>query len=214
MNNPHRGTRIWLVRHGQTILNKQRRYQGRSDPPLTDYGVRQATALAYRLRRIPFGVVLVSPLERTHATATEILAMRSSVMQPQIIESANWHEGNHGQWEGLTYQEVQQRFPDEVRARFAAGAHGKPTGGESLADVAYRINEAWNDLLGSYAGARVLVVTSATPIQLVLCNAFGLHPDNYWHWRIDLGSITCIDVYQAGAILRMVNEVPRWGKEK
>jgi 2,3-bisphosphoglycerate-dependent phosphoglycerate mutase/probable phosphoglycerate mutase len=206
-----RRTSIWLVRHGQTEQNRQRRYQGRSDSPLTAYGQQQVAALAHRLRRIPFGVALVSPTGRTQATARTLLEGRASV---SAIEAPGWAETNHGQWEGLTYYEVLQQFPAEAQARFAGGAEGKPSDGESLADVAARVGAAWNDLLHSYPGGRVLVVTHAAPIQLVLCATTGMPITAYWHWRIDLGSVTCLDVYPAGAIIRMVNEVPRIARQK
>jgi 2,3-bisphosphoglycerate-dependent phosphoglycerate mutase/probable phosphoglycerate mutase len=200
-------TSIWLVRHGQTLLNKAGRYQGRYDSPLTDYGQRQAAALAQRLRRIPFEVALVSPTGRAQATAQAVLAGRSPAV-PQVDAPA-WAETDHGRWEGLTYREVLARFRDEAQSRFAGGAEGRPTGGECLADVAARVGAAWDDLLQRYPGGRVLVVTHATPIQLVLCAVSRLPITEHWRWRIDLGSLTCLDVYGAGPIVRMVNEVPR-----
>jgi 2,3-bisphosphoglycerate-dependent phosphoglycerate mutase/probable phosphoglycerate mutase len=196
-------TSIYLVRHGQTEANLRRRYQSWSDSPLTPYGRRQAAAAAWRLRRIPFTLALVSPVERARDTALPLLEGRALERR----EDRRWAEASHGRWEGLTYREVQQRFPDEAQARFAAGAHGKAQDGESLAEVAARVAEAWDELLGR-PGARVLIVTHATPIQLTLCRTFGLAPDQHWHWRIDLGSITCLDIYAGGAIVRMVNEVP------
>lgn len=199
-------TSVWLVRHGQTVLNLQRRYQSWSDSPLTDYGQRQVAALARRLRRLPFDSALVSPVERTRATARALLADRPAV---PLIESPNWAETHHGSWEGLTYREVLARYPTAAHARFADALNGKPPGGESLAAVAHRVAAAWADLLLHQRGGRVLVVTHATPIQLVLCTAFGLAPTAHWHWRIDLGSVTCLDVYGASVIVRMVNEVPR-----
>ena len=160
------------------------------------------------MRRLPFDGALTSPLERTRATAAAILAVRTS--PAPLRETPDWHETHHGNWEGLTYREVLARFPDEARTRFAHGASGKPTGGESLAEVAQRVSAAWHNLLSSYPGGRVLVCTSATPIQLVLCNTSGMSAENHWHWRIDLGSVTCLDVYGTDAIIiRMVNEVPR-----
>lgn len=198
-------TSIWFVRHGQTIMNRHQRYQSWSDSPLTEYGELQIAALAQRLHRIPFQVALVSPTGRTCATACRIIETRSSV---RFIEAPNWAETHHGRWEGLTYQEVHERFPEQVQARFSQGADGKAPDGESLAEVAERVTRAWNDLLNSYPGGRVLIVTHATPIQLVLCATFGLLPTDHWRWRIDLGSVTCLDVYQSATIVRMINEVP------
>src|SRR5262245_17890700 len=198
-------TSIWLVRHGQTALNRARRYQGATDSPLTPYGLRQAAALARRLRRIPFGVAVVGPALRAQVTAETILAERDT----PIVEDSRWREASHGRWEGLTYHEVRTRFPVEAATRFADALHGKPEGGESLAEVAERVVEGWRTLLGQHPGGRVLVVTHATPIQLVLCLLSGMAPAQHWRWRIDLGGLTAIDVYGGGAIVRMVNEAPR-----
>ena len=198
-------TSIWLVRHGQTKLNKARRYQGISDDPLTPFGLRQANALAERLRRMPFKVAVVSPLQRAQITAETILADRDA----PILADPRWAETNHGRWEGLTYDEVRARYPREAIERFADVLHGKPAGGESLAEVAQRVGDGWRALLQQYPGGRVLVVTHATPIQLILCALSGLPPALHWRWRVDLGSVTSIDVYGGGPIIRMVNEVPR-----
>jgi alpha-ribazole phosphatase len=198
-------TSIWLVRHGQTKLNKARRYQGASDSPLTPFGTHQAAALAQRLRRTPFKLVVVSPVTRARHTAESILGDRAAPM----LEDPRWAETNHGRWEGLTYAEVCARFPQEATTRFADTLNGRPSGGESLAEVAARVTDGWAALLQQNPGGRVLVVTHATPIQLVLCALSGMSPALHWRWRIDLGSVTAIDVYGGGAIIRMVNEVAR-----
>ena len=201
-------TSVWLVRHGQTRFNLERRYQSYSDSPLTEYGLRQTRALAGRLRPLPFGVARVSPTERTRQAAQAILARRQGVT---MHLDEGWAETNHGRWEGLTYKEVLARYPAEARARWADGLNGRTEGGESLAEVYARVAAAWRGLLRDYPGGRVLVVTHATPIQLILCQCFGLAPGEHWHWRIDLGSVTCLDVYPTGTIVRMVNEVPAIG---
>lgn len=197
-------TSIWLVRHGQTELNKARRYQGATDSPLTPFGGRQAEALAWRLRRTPFKLAVTSPSTRARLTAEAILGDRAAPM----LDDPRWAETNHGGWEGLTYREVRARFPQEAVARFADAWNGRPSGGESLAEVAERVANGWSALLQQNPGGRVLVVTHATPIQLVLCALSGLAPALHWRWRIDLGSVTAIDIYGGGAIIRTVNEVP------
>ena len=201
-------TSIYLVRHGQTITNRARRYQSWSDSPLTSYGQRQVEAVARRLRRIPFTVLVTSPVERTRTILRYIAEQRPAATQ---LEDAGWAETHHGCWEGLTYQEVITRFPEQARERFAAGAHGKALGGESLIEVSTRVQTVWRKLVDRFPGERILVATHATPIQLILCRLFDLAPDQHWHWRIDLGSVTCIDIYNGGTIVRMVNEVPVLG---
>ena len=197
-------TSIWLVRHGQTELNKARRYQGATDSPLTPFGICQAEALAQRLRRIPFKLAVASPTTRARLTAETILADREAL----LVEDPRWAETNHGRWEGLTYREVRERFPDEAAARFSDMLHGRAHGGESLAEVAARVAQGWAALHQQHPAGRVLLVTHATPIQLILCAISGMSPTLHWRWRIDLGSVTAIDVYGGGPIVRMVNEVP------
>lgn len=198
-------TSIWLVRHGQTQLNRERRYQSGSDSPLTPYGRLQVEALASRLRRLPFSAAVVSPSDRARLAAAAILAGRGVA----AVEDARWAETSHGRWEGLTYAEVVDRFGDEAAARFRDALNGRAPGGESLAEVHARVAAGWDALLREHPGGRVLVVTHATPIQLVLCAASGLPPTQHWRWRVDLGGLTAIDVYGAGPIVRTVNEVPR-----
>ena len=199
-------TSVWLIRHGQTRANRERRYQSHSDSPLTDYGQRQVAALAARLRAIPFGLATTSPRERARLTVEAILQGRRGVT---LREDPAWAEVDHGRWEGMTYAEVRTQYPDETRARWAAGINGKAEGGESLAEVSARVGTAWRDMLRDHPGGRILIATHATPIQLVLCASLGLPPQDHWRWRIDLGSLTCLDIYPTGAIIRMVNEVPR-----
>ena len=149
-------TSIWLIRHGQTELNKARRYQGASDRPLTPFGIRQVAALAQRLRRTPFKLAITSPATRTRHTAAAILGDRAAPLR----DDPRWAETNHGHWEGLTYAEVRARFPHEAATRFADVLNGHPNGGESLAEVAVRVAEGWAALLQQNPGGRVLVNTS------------------------------------------------------
>ena len=198
-------TSVWLVRHGQTAANLGRRYQSCSDSPLTPYGQLQTAAVAVRLRPIPFDTALVSPAERTRLLADGVVAGRRAV---DVRIDPRWAETGHGRWEGLTYREVLERYPAEASARWSQGLDGRAEGGESLAETHARIAEAWRSLLRDHAGGRVLVATHATPIQLVLCECLGLGPGEHWRWRIDLGSVTSLDIYAGGAIVRRVNEAP------
>jgi alpha-ribazole phosphatase len=198
-------TSVYLLRHAQTQANLQHRYQSWSDTPLTAYGERQAQSLAARLKRLPFQQIVLSPSQRCQVTYS---FLEQHFPKAELTIDPAWAEVHHGRWEGLTYQELQERYPEELQARFGAGVHGKAEGGESLYEANQRVQQAWRALLERCADQRVLVVSHATPIQLVLCSVFNLLPDLHWQWRIDLASISAVDVYDGGAIVRSVNEVP------
>ena len=200
----NRHTDVWLVRHTQTDWNRERRYQSRADRPLTAFGHTRAEAVALRLRRIAFSAVVTSGQHRTDTLA--VLPAEQHGLQIQC--DTRWREADHGAWEGLTYQQVARRFPDQARARFADSWASRAHGGEASADLWQRVAAAWDELVSRNEGGKLLIVTHATPIQLLLCHLLGLPFDRYWQLRIDLGGICNIDLYPAGAIVRTLNEVP------
>lgn len=201
-----RHTDVWLVRHTQTDWNHAHRYQSHSDRPLTPFGQARAAAVAYRLRRLHFHAVISSGLARTDVIAYMVAAQQPSPTPVQ--QDMRWGETNHGAWEGLTYPEVATRYAEQAHERFADPWHSRAHGGESMGDAWQRIEVAWDDVLRAYNGRRILVVTHATPIQLLLCGLLKIPFEQYWQFRIDLGGLTDLDLYPSGAITRVINEVP------
>jgi len=199
-----RHTDVWLVRHTQTDWNRQRRYQSRSDRPLTAFGVARAEAAALRLRRIGFSAVVSSGQARTDTLAALVAERRGLAVE----RDPRWREADHGDWEGLTYPQVAQRFPEQAQARFADSWASRAHGGEASADLWERLAAAWDALLSRNDGGKLLIVAHATPIQLLLCRLLGLPFERYWQLRIDLGGICNVDLYASGAIVRTLNEVP------
>jgi 2,3-bisphosphoglycerate-dependent phosphoglycerate mutase/probable phosphoglycerate mutase len=201
-----RHTDVWLVRHTQTDWNQARRYQSHSDRPLTPFGRARAQAVAQRLRRTRFHAIISSGLARTNAVAEAVIDKQPHQLVVQCDE--RWREANHGNWEGLTYPEVAARYSTQANARFADPWQSRAHGGESTSDLWARVEAAWNNTLRAYNGGRILIVTHATPIQLLLCALLRVPFEQYWQFRIDLGGITNIDLYPSGAITRVINEVP------
>ena len=196
---------VWLIRHGQTDWNLAGRYQSYTDRPLTDYGRRQARALASYFAGRKVDAVIHSGLSRTEFVARAIVGARSLPCLP----NEDWREASHGVWEGLTYAEVVQRYPEDAANRFADALNNAPAEGESLAEAAERVMVAWRRLGHTHSRQRVVVVTHATPIQVVLCMLTGVPLRDHWRWRIDLGGVTAIDCYPGATILRAVNVGPR-----
>ncbi len=201
-----RHTDVWLVRHTQTDWNQTRRYQSHTDRLLTPFGHARALAVAQHLRRIRFGAIISSGLSRTDAVANAVIDKQPR--QLAIQRDERWREANHGCWEGLTYPEVAAQYSGQANARFADPWHNRAHGGESTGDLWRRVEAAWDDALRANNGGRILIVTHATPIQLLLCALLRVPFEQYWQFRIDLGGITNIDLYPSSAIMRVINEVP------
>src|SRR5208282_5608536 len=103
-------TRVFLIRHGATILSAEDRFAGATDVPLSYEGRRQASRLAARLQGEPVTAVYASDMGRTVETA-RILAEPHG-LEVQLREGLR--EISHGHWEQMTRQEVEERFPDEA----------------------------------------------------------------------------------------------------
>jgi broad specificity phosphatase PhoE len=105
-------TRIYLIRHGATILTAEDRFAGATNVPLSDEGRTQAGRLAQRLRGLPVTAVYASPLDRTMETARILAGPLSLEVNPRD----GLREISHGHWEQLTRTEVEQQFPAEASA--------------------------------------------------------------------------------------------------
>jgi broad specificity phosphatase PhoE len=186
------------------VLNKQRRFMGQSDSPLTAYGQLQAEAIVAGLRRQRITQVYSAPQSAILTSATEIATARGG----DVVVVPAWADQAMGAWQGLTWREASQQFPQDTIARMRDPLQVPPPGGESLAQVAARIIAAWHALLQVATGERVVVVTQALPIQIVLCYLLQQPLTNHWMWRIEHGSLTGIDLYNGTPIVRCVNDVP------
>jgi broad specificity phosphatase PhoE len=129
---------LYLVRHGETEWNRQRRLQGRLDSALTAEGREHARANGALLAREGVEHLLVSPLGRARETADLIRAEYAEGLVSVAYED-RLVERHCGAWEGLTMDDIEARFPDEWAARNRDPFHHRPPGGENLPDMLTRI---------------------------------------------------------------------------
>lgn len=164
--------RVVLLRHGRTSWNAQRRFQGQADPPLDEVGRAQAYEVAELIAALRPGVLVSSDAARAMQTA-EIVG---EVARRHVVADARLRERGLGHWEGLTRDEVAQRYPDEY-ADWAAGRDVSRRGGETREQVAVRAMAAFAELPD--VATIVLVTHSATAMALtngLLGIAQALHP--------------------------------------
>jgi len=199
------GTRLVLVRHGETEFTAQRRYSGRHDVLLSERGEAQAAATAARVATVVGGTdaaVVSSPLSRCRATAEAIAAAvgASVTIEDDLIEC------DFGEWDGLTFTEVRRRWPEQLDAWLGSSGVAPP-GGESIEAVGERVTAAVERLLAGYAGRTVVVVTHVTPIKLVLRDALATGDALLHRLFLDPAGISIVDFWRDGAVaVRSVNE--------
>lgn len=196
-------TRLLLLRHGQTPLSIERRYSGRGNPPLTEFGRDQAAAAALRVgARGGVAAVVSSPLGRARETAT---AAADALNLPVTVHQ-DLTETDFGAWEGLTFAEAAERDPD-LHRRWLGDTSVRPPGGESFDEVRERIAKVRDDLVSEYGGANVLVVSHVTPIKTFLQFALDSGPSLLFRLHLDLASLSIAEFYpDGGSSVRLVND--------
>ena len=165
-------TELYLVRHGETDWNQQRRIQGLTDIPLNDIGREQARATGRLLSRRSWDGVYSSPLGRALETAT-IIADELGLPAPQTIDALV--ERNYGEAEGMNFLEVERRYPNR------SGVPGQ----ESREDVVARVLPALRDLALAHPDQALVVVSHGGAIRAVLT---AVQPESS-HGMITNGSI-------------------------
>ncbi|MFH9428706.1 bifunctional RNase H/acid phosphatase [Streptomyces sp. NPDC017615] len=195
-----------LLRHGETPLTPQKRFSGSggSDPALSEVGREQARLVAAALaRRGTVQAVVASPLARTRETAG-VVAARLGL---EVSVDDGLRETDFGAWEGLTFGEVRERYPDDLNAWLGDPEVSPTGGGESFARTAERIEETRARLVAEYKGRTVLLVTHVTPIKTLLRLALGAPPESLFRMELSAASLSAVAYYADGnASVRLFND--------
>jgi probable phosphoglycerate mutase len=198
-------TVLVLLRHGESALTAQKRFSGsgaRQDPELSEHGRWQAGRAALELAaRGGVQAVVSSPLARCRQTAQ---AAADRLGLDVTVEPA-LRETDFGAWEGLTFAEVREQYPDELTAWFGS-ATAAPPGGESFAEVERRVTACRDALLAAMPGRTVLLVSHVTPVKTLARLALGAPAASLFRMDLAPASLTEVAHYADGnASLRSLN---------
>ena len=198
-------TFIYMVRHGETILTPERKFSGIGElnPPLTDVGREQAKKVAAEIAKLNPEILIVSPLQRTKETAEEI--SKATGLQPIFDEV--WYECSFGEWDGLSIQEVKEKWSEEYLGWISSSSF-TPPGGESYDDLAARIEPAFDALGEKYPGKKVVVVTHNGVIKQMASIVLEGNPNSLFHIDISPCSISSFSIWPSDGLraVRSINE--------
>jgi len=164
------GLTLYFLRHGQTNFSRANAFCGELDPPLTESGTAMAAAFAAAYAELPWQAVFASPMLRTRATA-QFLCDRLG-LQMQLRDGLR--EIYYGQWEGLSTQEVNERFHDDYVSWLSDPGWNAPTGGERGIDIYYRSNAVLLEIERQYPSGNILIVSHKATIRIMLCGLLGI----------------------------------------
>ena len=173
---------ILLVRHGETAWNREGRYQGRTDIPLSDVGQAQVQALGARLSSVEIKIAYASPLARAKNTAEAILAGRTTPLwlEPGLIEIS------HGEWEGHLASDVEISHAEMFGIwRTRPGRHSPAgPGAETLGDVETRAWSVLERVCEQLSGDDTALVAAHDAVnRVLLCRVLGLPLERIWSFR-------------------------------
>lgn len=181
-------TKIHIIRHGVTFWNKAMRYQGHTDIHLTDEGIEQAQKMAQSFDNIKLSAIYCSDLARARTTA-ERLAKRQGL---EVIPQPAFREIFFGQWEGLTYEQIQAKWPEEIEIFFQSPGKIILPEGEGFKDVAKRAIPVYKQLLAKHEDQEIAIVAHGGTNRVLLCDVLGLSLDNCWRIKQDNTAVNTV----------------------
>lgn len=198
------GTKVFLVRHGETIWNVDRRFQGQTDVPLNEKGRRQAEALGRKLSGEKFAAIYASDLRRAYETAALVARGHNLPVQ----KCPDLREINFGCWEGLTMSDIESKYKIIFQQWLVNPLTTRIPQGENLAEVAVRSVRAVRAIINSHPDSQVLLISHGGAIRTIVSSALGIDLNQYWRLKLDNASLTVIDYYDQGdkAILELFND--------
>ena len=195
----------YLVRHGETDWNLEGRAQGHSDTPLNDKGRIQAERAGARLAPTPFVAAYGSDLTRVADTAAAIIRGRRLALKPMSA----LREKFYGEWEGITYEDAEARYPGMYQQLFQDNTGFAPPGGENDFDLYKRVMVAAEQIRDTLpdAGGNILVVGHGGALRALLVCLLRIPVEYMWRFRLSNGGISIITDFQDGsATLDLLND--------
>ena len=172
-NNKDKETlKLYIVRHGETEWNVIKRFQGQLNTPLTEKGMEKLRETGKKLENVLFDEVYTSELGRTVASAEIILNENRGYRNKklELKKLAELNEVYFGVWQGLTYEEVFLKYPEEANNYFYNVKNYKAENveAEKLEDALERFLKGINKILDSHESGNILVVTHGTVLEMFM----------------------------------------------
>ncbi|WP_129629805.1 histidine phosphatase family protein [Candidatus Oscillochloris fontis] len=182
--------RMIIVRHGESEWNRIHRYQGQSDSQLSELGLRQAEALAERLKSEPIAHIYTSRLQRAARTAEAIAIHHPNVPFEHAEELLEIH---HGEWQGKFIDEITEKYAPGLREWREHPTRSQMPGGESFSNVLKRSLDFQERVYAKHKGETILVSTHDVVVKVLVADAIAMPMDRINRLWITNASISIIE---------------------
>ncbi len=188
-----------LIRHGETEGNIAKKFAGHTDLPLNSLGEKNAKELLGNPKLRDWKRVISSPMKRCLETAALAIPEIKPELSPGLMEM------NFGVFENLDYEEIQEKFPQELKQWNNDRINYTIPRGENLRDMIKRVVETFEEELKSYQGKTVIFTHGGT-IGILLAHYLFNSPEHIWRFSIEHCKITRLNFNEDFAYLKSLNE--------
>ena len=182
--------RLIIVRHGESEWNRIHRYQGQLDAPLSELGLRQAEALAARLKGEKLDYIYTSPLQRAARTAEAIAMYHPGA---PFTPSDALLEIHHGEWQGKFAEEVIAQYGEGLAEWRAHPTRSQMPGGESFSNILKRTLDFQEQICAEHKDQTVLISTHDVVVKILVADALGMNMDRINRIWVTNASISVIE---------------------
>jgi len=196
-------TTILLIRHGETVGNREGLFRGQRDFPLNEHGMRQTKALVQELSCWRIDAIYSSPLSRATETARPLAEPRGL----PVIQEAGFLDLHFGDWEGRSKEEVAQEEPELWKLWMSQPERLAREGTETLAQVQRRAYLALERIVQEQAGKTIAVVSHRAVLKALIARCLGIPEPYFWKIHLDTASYSLLEQsVERGYALTLLNQ--------
>lgn len=214
MNKPGEVTTLYLIRHGETEGAEKRRYKGTIDVPLSENGAAQMEEVAVGLIRIMNRESVRACLKAVYTTdlgravkSAEIIG-RPHSLEPIVVPSLR--ERDFGVWEGMSFDEISEKYPDEFCKWAKNPLKFSPVKGESTLEVKERVISSIELILENHYGEYIAIVAHGGVNRVILCHFLGIPLEHIFRIEQDYGALNIVELRDEYPVVKLINGFINW----
>ena len=193
--------KLILVRHALTVDNQKSRLSGHIDSSISEEGKEQIDKITNYLKDFDIDKIYTTTSSRTKDTVKKLSELKSI----EIIEKESLKEISFGDFEGLTFDEIKDKYPKEFQDMIEKGYEDKYPNGESLIDSYNRVCIELDNIISNNDDRTILICSHGGTIRNIITYLISNSYKYHWNFKIDNGSVTILEVQDGFTVITAMN---------
>ncbi len=193
--------KLILVRHALTVDNQKSRLSGHIDSSISEEGKEQIDKITNYLKDFDIDKIYTTTSSRTKDTVKKLSELKSI----EIIEKESLKEISFGDFEGLTFDEIKDKYPKEFQDMIQKGYEYKYPNGESLIDSYNRVCIELDNIISNNDDRTILICSHGGTIRNIITYLISNSYKYHWNFKIDNGSVTILEVQDGFTVITAMN---------